>query len=126
MPVVEAMACGTPVVATDVPALREVSGGAAVLVPLGDELALADAVADVVGDPEARAAARARGLARAKTFSWEASAERLWRFARDTVAARSHWVARKGKATARRTGLHGHARRRIDDGGRDQGRGRRR
>ena len=94
LPVVEAMACGTPVVATDVPALREVSGGAAVLVPLGDELALANAVADFVGNPVARAAARARGLARAATFSWEASAETLWRFARETVASRSHWVAR--------------------------------
>ena len=41
LPVVEAMACGTPVVATDVEALREVSGGAAILVPPGDEAALA-------------------------------------------------------------------------------------
>ena len=94
LPMVEAMACGTPVVATDVPALREVSGGAAVLVPLGDELALADAVAEVVSNPGAHAAARARGLARAATFSWTASAETLWRFARETVASRSHWVAR--------------------------------
>ena len=61
LPVVEAMACGTPVVATDVPALREVSGGAAVLVPLGDEVALADAVAAMVGDPAgAGGGARAR------------------------------------------------------------------
>ena len=104
LPVVEAMACGTPVVTTDVPALREVSGGAAVLVPLGDELALADAVADMVRDPEVRAAARAKGLARAKTFSWEASAEHLWRFARETVAARSHWVAGKGKANGKANG----------------------
>jgi glycosyltransferase involved in cell wall biosynthesis len=94
LPVVEAMACGTPVVTTDVPALREVSGDAAILVPLGDEGALADAVADVVCNPETRAAARARGLARAATFSWESSAQTLWRFARETVAARSHWVAR--------------------------------
>jgi hypothetical protein len=89
LPVVEAMACGTPAVATDVPALREVSGGAAVLVPLGDEAALADEIAAIVGDPERRAALRARGLARAKAFSWEASAERLWQFARETVAGRA-------------------------------------
>jgi glycosyltransferase involved in cell wall biosynthesis len=110
LPVVEAMACGTPVVTTDVPALREVSGGAAVLVPLGDELALADAVAHVVRDPEARAAARANGLARAKTFSWEASAAHLWRFARETVAARSHWVAGNGNrkgGTANKTPPNG-------------------
>ena len=91
LPVVEAMACGTPVVTTDVPALREVAGGAAVLVPLGDEAALADAVATFVTDPQARAAARARGLARAATFSWEGSAQQLWRFAHETVAGRKHW-----------------------------------
>jgi len=89
LPVVEAMACGTPAVATDVPALREVSGGAAVLVPLGDEVALADEIAAIVGDPERRAALRARGLARAKAFSWEASAQRLWQFAHETVAERA-------------------------------------
>jgi len=104
LPVVEAMACGTPVVATDVPALREVSGGAAVLVPLGDEAALADAVAAVVGNPEERDAARAKGLARAKMFSWEASAEHLWRFAHETVASRSHWVAAKSAGAAKANG----------------------
>jgi len=88
LPVVEAMACGTPVVTTDVPALREVSGGAAVLVPLGDEVALADELAAIVGNPAAREAARAAGLARAATFSWKKSAERLWQFAHETVAAR--------------------------------------
>ena len=55
LPVVEAMACGTPVVATDVPALREVAGGAATLVPLNDEAALSDAVAAMVANPAARA-----------------------------------------------------------------------
>ena len=49
LPVLEAMACGTPVVATDVEALREVSGGAAVLVPLGDEAALSDGIATFIG-----------------------------------------------------------------------------
>jgi len=100
LPVVEAMACGTPVVTTDVPALREVSGGAAVLVPLGDEMALADAVATIVGDPQARSAARAKGLARAATFSWEGSAEQLWRFARETVVGRKEWVAARKSSTS--------------------------
>jgi glycosyltransferase involved in cell wall biosynthesis len=104
LPVVEAMACGTPVVTTDVPALREVSGGAAVLVPLGDERALADAVAHLVRNPAAREVARANGLARAKAFSGEASAAHLWQFARETVAARSHWVAAKGKSNGKANG----------------------
>ena len=87
LPVVEAMACGTPVVATDVEALREVGGGAATLVPPDDEAALADAIAALVEDAGARESARARGLARAAHFSWEDTAERLWAFARTTVGA---------------------------------------
>ena len=71
LPVVEAMACGTPVVATDVAALREVSGGAAILVPPGDDAALAARAGGAGREPQPRArAARARGLARAATFSW--------------------------------------------------------
>ncbi len=88
LPVVEAMACGTPVVATDVEALREVSGGAAILVPPGDDRALAEQIARLAGDPLARATARARGLARAAAFSWNVTAERLWELARATRARR--------------------------------------
>jgi glycosyltransferase involved in cell wall biosynthesis len=100
LPVVEAMACGTPVVATDVPALREVSDDATVLVPLSDETTLADAIARFVGDAAAREAARAEGLKRAATFSWEASAERLWRFAHETVAGRAHLAGGNGTKTS--------------------------
>ena len=89
LPVVEAMACGTPVVATDVAALREVSGGAAVLVAPGDDAALAAELAVLAENPGARAAARARGLARAATFSWTIAAERLWGLAHETRARRT-------------------------------------
>jgi glycosyltransferase involved in cell wall biosynthesis len=89
LPVVEAMACGTPVVATDVDALREVSGGAAILVPPGDDAALAEKLAELATDPVARAAARERGLARAATFSWRTAAERLWALAHEKRARRS-------------------------------------
>ena len=51
LPALEALACGTPVVATDLPALREVLGDQAELVPPGDAAALAGALARVLHDP---------------------------------------------------------------------------
>ncbi len=70
LPVVEAMASGTPVVAVDDPALREVGANAAVLVP-GD--GLVEGVRKALGERERLVAA---GLERARAFSWRASAER--------------------------------------------------
>jgi glycosyltransferase involved in cell wall biosynthesis len=70
LPVVEAMASGTPVVAVDDPALREVGASAAVLVP---EDGLAEGVRTALGERERLVAA---GLERARAFSWRASAER--------------------------------------------------
>src|SRR5580704_9016220 len=96
LPVVEAMACGTPVVATDVEALHEVSGGAAILVPPGDDGALAEQIARLAGDAGARDVARARGLSRAQAFSWESTAQRLWSLAHATRARRP--AARRSQA----------------------------
>jgi glycosyltransferase involved in cell wall biosynthesis len=96
LPVVEAMACGTPVVATDVEALHEVSGGAAILVPPGDDGALAEQIARLAADPGARDVARARGLSRARAFNWESTAERLWSLAHATRARRP--AARRSEA----------------------------
>jgi alpha-1,3-rhamnosyl/mannosyltransferase len=70
LPVVEAMASGTPVVAVREPALVEVAGDAAVLV---DEAGLADGIRRAVAERQHLVAA---GLERAKLFSWEAAAER--------------------------------------------------
>ena len=67
----------------------EVSGGAAILVPPGDDAALAAELAALAENPSARAAARARGLARAATFSWSTAAERLWALAHETRARRT-------------------------------------
>jgi glycosyltransferase involved in cell wall biosynthesis len=74
LPALEALACGTPVVAADVPALREVLGGQAELVPPGDPDALAGALARALESPggeDARAARRAR----AAGFTWENCAQ---------------------------------------------------
>jgi glycosyltransferase involved in cell wall biosynthesis len=70
LPVLEAMASGTPVVAVREPALQEVAGGAAVVV---DEAQLADGIRDAIARREELAEA---GLERARAFSWRASAER--------------------------------------------------
>jgi glycosyltransferase involved in cell wall biosynthesis len=70
LPVLEAMACGTPVVAVREPALLEVAGDAAVLV---GESELADGIRRALSERERLAAA---GLERARTFSWRATAER--------------------------------------------------
>ncbi len=69
LPVVEAMACGTPVVATPDPAVREVGGDA---VAYADPSAFAETLARVLQDPEPWSRA---GLERAREFSWERAAE---------------------------------------------------
>ena len=64
----EAMAAGTPVVATDVGGLRDLVGAAGVLVPVSRADALARAVEDLVGDPERRAELSRRGREQARTW----------------------------------------------------------
>ena len=70
----EAMARGCPVLASDIPALREVSGSGAMLLPLGDEAAWAEAMRRVVADEGVRADLRARGAATVARYSWETTA----------------------------------------------------
>ena len=74
LPALEAMARGCPVVVSDVTALPGVVGDAGVLAPPGDVTAWTSALHDLLGDPAARTDLSARGVARAATFSWDASA----------------------------------------------------
>jgi glycosyltransferase involved in cell wall biosynthesis len=74
LPALEALACGTPVVASDLPALREVLGDQAELVPPGDAAAMAAALAKVLADPGGEPARAAR-RARAAAFTWSACAQ---------------------------------------------------
>ena len=74
LPALEALACGTPVVAADLPALAEVLGDQAELVAPGDPAALAAALARVLHDPGGEPARAAR-RARAAGFTWETCAQ---------------------------------------------------
>ena len=89
LPVVEAMAHGTPVVVTDVPALVETAGGAADVVPVGDAAALAAAAAVAV-DPTRRAERADAARTVAARHRWPAAAERLWTVLRSVATTTSH------------------------------------
>ena len=77
LPVLEAMACGTPVVTSKLSSLPEVAGDAALLVDPLDVDALTAALRRLVTDESLRATLRERGLARAATFTWERAARQL-------------------------------------------------
>lgn len=77
MTALEAMTVGIPVVASDRGALPEVTAGAALLVDPSDADAFARAMLRVLDDPATARAAIDKGLARAKDFTWTASALRL-------------------------------------------------
>jgi glycosyltransferase involved in cell wall biosynthesis len=78
MPVLEAMAAGTPVVCSDSSAFPEVAGNAALLVNPRSIESIADGLKQLIQDPELRAALRARGLARASHFTWERAVSETW------------------------------------------------
>lgn len=73
----EAMACGAPVVATNVTSIPEIAGDAGLLCPPESPDALADALRRVVGEPGLAERMRRDGLERAAAFSWERTAATL-------------------------------------------------
>ena len=83
IPVLEAMACGTPVVTSTGGATEEVAGGAAVLV---DPLDVESIAAGMRQALEGRDELRARGLVRARDFSWDETARRTLRAYQEAAA----------------------------------------
>jgi glycosyltransferase involved in cell wall biosynthesis len=77
LPPLEAMASGTPVITSNVSSLPEVVGDAALMIDPYEPSAIADAMRRVLADPDLRASLRAKGLARAREFSWERSIKRV-------------------------------------------------
>jgi glycosyltransferase involved in cell wall biosynthesis len=87
LPVLEAMACGTPVLTSNVSSLPEVAGDAAILIDPHDVHAIASGMRRALEDSALRADLRAKGLARASQFTWD-------RAARETIAVYEHVLYR--------------------------------
>jgi glycosyltransferase involved in cell wall biosynthesis len=77
LPVLEAMACGIPVVCSDTSSLPEVAGDAALLVPPTDVSALAAAMSRALTDAELRSTLVRRGMEQAAQFTWQRCAEKV-------------------------------------------------
>jgi len=88
LPVLEAMACGVPVVTTTGGALPEAAGDAGILVPPGSAADLADALKRVATDPALRADLAARGARRAAERPWARTAEETVRVYEKAAARR--------------------------------------
>jgi len=75
LPVIEAMACGCPIIASDIPPFREVTAGAAILAPPDDVARFAAAIRELTASDGRRLALSQHALARAAAFSWDRCAE---------------------------------------------------
>ncbi len=78
LPPLEAMQCGTPVIAGDRTSLPEVVGDAGLLVNPFDVEAIREALARIIDDAELRAGLRAQGLKRAALFDWRETARKTF------------------------------------------------
>jgi len=78
IPILEAMACGTPVVCSGIPALREVAREAAYFIDPYEPKNIAEGIGRVLGDSHLQEDLKIRGLARVRDFSWERCARETW------------------------------------------------
>jgi glycosyltransferase involved in cell wall biosynthesis len=76
LPVLEAMACGTPVIASDMAVFREIFDDAAILVNPHEPKEIANAMQKIIDDKDLAANLRERGLQKAARFSWDESAQK--------------------------------------------------
>jgi glycosyltransferase involved in cell wall biosynthesis len=94
LPVLEAMACGTPVITSSSSSLPEVGGDAAIRVDPHDAIDLSDAMYRVLADPDLRRDLSERGLAWVGGFSWDRTAEQMSRLLDDVRSGRIDQVPR--------------------------------
>jgi glycosyltransferase involved in cell wall biosynthesis len=78
LPVLEAMACGAPVIASDGGALPEVVGDAGVVFELSEPEGLSSALRKCLEDEQLRCSMKEKGQARAELFTWQGSAHIVW------------------------------------------------
>jgi glycosyltransferase involved in cell wall biosynthesis len=75
LPVLEAMACGTPVIASNTSSIPEVVGEAGILIPPEEEANIAEAILSLWKDRDLRSELSRRGMAQAALFSWDKTAK---------------------------------------------------
>jgi len=78
LPLVEAMACGIPVISSDIPVAREICQNAAKYYIPGDAESLLDCLVDVLSDEQIQSEMKDLGMARANLFSWDIAVEKLF------------------------------------------------
>ncbi|HIA10734.1 MAG TPA: glycosyltransferase family 1 protein [Flavobacteriales bacterium] len=78
IPIIEAMRCGTPVITSDASSMPEIAGGAAMLTDPSSIQSIADAMTKIATSQELQRNFSEKGLERAKDFSWDATADKMW------------------------------------------------
>jgi glycosyltransferase involved in cell wall biosynthesis len=84
-PVLEAMACGTPVIGSNAASIPEVMGDAGILFDPSAQGELTAAIQSLLADPALRDSLRGKGLRRAKLFTWKRCAEKTLNLYRSII-----------------------------------------
>lgn len=90
IPIIEAMACGTPVITSNLSAMPEVAGDGALLIDPFSEQAIADKILELERDPELRSEQQIYGLQRARLFSWKQNAAMLLNLYKQTKQTKKY------------------------------------
>ena len=85
LPLLEAMACGAPVISSNASSLPELAGDAALMISPDDAVGLAAAIRQVIDNPDLAISMRERGLAHVRQFTWEAAARQTAQVYQDMI-----------------------------------------
>lgn len=98
-PLVEAMACGAPIVSSDTAAMPEILGNAAVFFDPLDADDMAERILAVLNDPQTCERLTSNALQRAQRFSWDETARRTAEVIKSVIPERYAQIARHGAAS---------------------------